>query len=106
MYIVCSFKRTKSLIGSVNRINAFRQILLLYYYVFHRTTKHIIIIIIVLIVITLITIILIIYLIFQTHMMDVDMMFQNIEKLAEVADKLLMMLKGQHTLMSHEQMIG
>ena len=23
MYIVCSFKRTKSLIGSVNRINAF-----------------------------------------------------------------------------------
>ena len=72
-----------------------RQILLLYYYVFHRTTKHIIIIIIVLIVITLITIILllIIYLIFQTHMMDVDMMFLNIEELAEVADKLLMMLK-------------
>ena len=34
------------------------------------------------------------------------MMFLNIEKLAEVADKLLMMLKGQQTLMSHEQMIG
>ena len=34
------------------------------------------------------------------------MMFLNIENVALVAEKLLMMLKGQQTLMSHEQMIG
>merc|ERR1740124_1009535 len=41
-----------------------------------------------------------------THTMEIDMMFLNIENLALVAEKLLMMLKGQQTLMSHEQMIG
>lgn len=38
--------------------------------------------------------------------MDIDMMFLNIENIIVVAEKLLMMLKGQQTLMSHEQMIG
>ncbi|KAL5267192.1 hypothetical protein ACHWQZ_G004290 [Mnemiopsis leidyi] len=42
----------------------------------------------------------------NTHTMDIDMMFLNIENVALVAEKLLMMLKGQQTLMSHEQMIG
>ena len=38
--------------------------------------------------------------------MDVDLLFLNIEHIVAVCEKLLMMLKGQATLMSHEQMIG
>ena len=38
--------------------------------------------------------------------MDIDKVFLNMENILSLSSKLLMMLKGQETLMSHEQMIG